>query len=492
MLDYAVDQRKAQAEHGVFEPEAFASGSHEFNRRQNSTEQAAQANGVSVLEEVNNLFEGGVEAVIPTGAKIRAGYDLSDLNNNIPPSIFAAPLTTGQYESFAGLSLTQPLLKGFGTATTMAQIRLAALSSKIAFQEYRKGLMTAVGSAEATYWNLDLAEQQVGYYQDSVQVADRVLRDNQALLDAGKGSQLEVMEARAGLGVRQAKLEDARQRVVEAADRLLSLYGETAESSGGQRIILADTPQLDSAVYDTDLLVRRARESSPDYLIQEEKSQQELVRLGYAKNQRLFEVNLKGAYGLNGLGGTPVQSLDYATHAGYPSWSFGLELRVPMFGGIKGRNELAAAQLQATAAEAALGALQTEIANGLYTARDKAKRARSGARSFQSVVVYNQDLLNTALISLQAGKIEGRKVLEIESDLFDAKNSVLEALVHYKVAQVEIAMLAGTILADEGLEVTQEQLKAATDKLARAKKWGDARYRQALERVHALYPPDQP
>ena len=68
MLDYAVDQRKAQAERGVFEPEAFGSGSHEFNRRQNSTEQAAQANGVSILEEVNNLFEGGIEAVIPTGA----------------------------------------------------------------------------------------------------------------------------------------------------------------------------------------------------------------------------------------------------------------------------------------------------------------------------------------------------------------------------------------------------------------------------------------
>jgi outer membrane protein TolC len=487
MLDFAVGQRKAQAEHGVFEPVAFASGSHESNLRQNSTEQAAQSNGVSVLSELNNLYEGGVEALLPTGAKIRAGLDISDLNNNIPPSIFGSANPAAQYESFAGLSVTQPLLKNFGTAATMAQIRLAALSSKIAFQEYRRGLMTAVGSAEATYWNLYVAQQQVGFYEDSLKIAERIYRDNQARLDAGQGSSLELMEGQAGVGLRRAKLDDAREKVVEAVNRLISLYGQTA-SARGQQIVLAESPALDKLTDDPETLRRRARNRSPDYLIQEEKSQQELVRLGYARNQRWFEVNAKAAYGLNGLADSPYRSLDIVTHGGYPSWSLGLELRIPLLGGIKGRNELAAARLQALSAEAALKSIETEVDNGLDTAREKMERARSSATSFQSVVNYNQNLLNAAMVSLSAGKLESRKVFEIESDLFDAKNSVLESLVRYKVAEVEVGLIAGTILEDLHLEITQEQLKKATQQLARVRNWGDASYQAALQRVHQLYP----
>jgi outer membrane protein len=490
LLDYAFNQRKYQAERGIFEPEAFGSASHEANRRQNSSEQSAQSNGVFLFQESNNLYEGGVEGLAPTGAKVRFGYELSDISNNIPPSLFSSPITVGQYQSFAGVSLTQPLLKNFGPAATMAEIRLAALSSKIAFQEYRRELMMAVGRAEATYWNLYLAQQQVGFFEESVQIAERILRDNRTLLDAGKGSQLEVMQAQAGVGLRHAKLDDARQKVAEATDRLISLYGELP-SATGQEIVLVDSPKLDAVSYDMDALCQRARLLSPDFLIQEEKSEQELVRLGYARNQRLFEVNLKGAYGLNGFATTPGKSLTTVEQGRYRAWSFGLELRVPILGGIKGRNEVAATRLQATEAEVALWALENEMASGLDVARQKVARARSSAGSYQDVVSYNQNLLDSALVSLAAGKIESRKVFEIESDLFDAKNSVLEAMVNYKVAQVELGLITGSILEDRHLEVTQSQLQNATKKLARVKNWDDGEYQQAIQQVHAIYPADK-
>lgn len=487
-LDYAISQGKFRAEYGIFEPEAYATGTHQADLRQNSTEQAAGANGISVLRDANNLYEAGVEALLPTGTQIKAGYNLSELNNNIPPSLFSAAILGSQYETFAGLSVTQPLLKNFGTRATMAEIRLAALSNKIAYQEYRRELMTAVGSAEAAYWNLYFAREQVRFYEDSVKTSQRILSDNQALLDAGKGSQLEVMEAQAAVGLRQAKLDDARQKAKEAGNRLLSLYGQTVGGSA-VRVLPADTPKLEAITSDPEALRAEASELSPDYLIQVEKSQQQLVRLGYARNQRLIELNAKGAYGLNGLADSPWRSTDTMTHAGFPSWSFGLELKIPLFGGIKGRNELAAARLQVTQAQVAIQAMQTEIANGIDTARDKAERARASAQSFQTVVSYNDRLLDSALVSLHAGKLESRKVLEIESDRFNAQNSVLEALVRYKIAQIELGLLVGSTLKDHGLEVSQAQLQDVTRKLARTRKWNQDAYQRALDRVHALYNP---
>lgn len=490
LLDYAVSHRRLRGEYGAFEPGAFGSVSHEANVRQNSTQQAAAGNGVFVLREVNTLYEGGIEALTPTGAKIRAGYNLSDFRNNIPPSLFSEPLDQSQFQSFAGLSVLQPLLKNFGPAASMAKLRLAALSSKIAFQEYRRELQTAVATAEATYWTLYLAQQQVVFFEESVRIAEKILHDNRALFEAGKGSDLEVLQAQAGVGLRQAKLDDARQKVAEAVNRLISLYGETS-SRARRQFVLMDGPTLDAVSYDVPELFRVAQRSSPDYAIQREKIEQEMVRLGFARNQRRLEVNLKGAYGLNGLDTSTYSSFRTVTDAGYPSWSFGVELRIPLLGDIKGRNDLSAARLQVTAMEIALRGLETEIANGIDVARQRVEGARSSAGNFQSVVHYSQSLLDTALVSLSAGKIESRKVFEIESDLFDAKNAVLEAMVNYKVAQVKLGMLTGSILSERHLDVTQDQLQASTRKLARTRQWDDAAFQKALQEVHAIYPQDK-
>src|SRR5208282_2248099 len=111
------------------------------------------------------------------GAKIHLGYNLSDLRNNIP-SGGIIPVTMGsQWQSFFGLTIDQPLLKNFGFAASMAGIRVAALSSRIAFQEYRRQLMTLISTTEATYWNLYFAQEQVHALEESVKTAETILRD---------------------------------------------------------------------------------------------------------------------------------------------------------------------------------------------------------------------------------------------------------------------------------------------------------------------------
>jgi len=107
--------------------------------------------------------------------------------------------------------------------------------------------------------------------------------------------------------------------------------------------------------------------------------------------------------------------------------------------------------------------------------------------SYHSSVNYNQSLLNSALVRLENGKIESRKVFEIEADLFEAKNSVVESLVRYEIAQLEIELLEGVLLVDRDLEITQTQLEAATEKFGSSSRVGDVEYRQALQDIQKLY-----
>ncbi len=126
-------------------------------------------------------------------------------------------------------------------------------------------------------------------------------------------------------------------------------------------------------------------------------------------------MNLKAAYGFNGLSSDPMgpsYSWDSAATKDFPSWSLGLEFNIPLGSNIKGRNYYKAAQLSMQEAYLNLKGTQNEIANSLGIAIQKAQAWRQSIQSYQTVVSYNEELLKTQLERLKAGAVEGAKVLE--------------------------------------------------------------------------------
>ena len=457
ILDSKAFWRRSRGEWGVFEPELTGSVGREVNNRENTAEQETSLL-TPTFHETNNVYEGGVDVLIPSGARLRLGYNLRDLKNNLQP---LRGTTNSEYQSFLGVSMSQPLLKNFGTGATMAGIRLAAISNNIAFQEYRRGLMAVVSATEGIYWNLFLAQEQARFFEESMKTAETILKDNRTRLEAGKGSELEVMESEAGLGLRRAKLGEARQKLLEAANRVVSLYAEDVYPGGG-KVRAADAPALRPELPDYRRLRDAAFKLNPDYLAAKAKIQQNLVRLGFSRNQRLPQLDLKGSYGLNGLGQTPGDSWSDIEHQNEPSWYIGLELRIPLGGGIRSRHELAAARLELESSRMSVLGLHTEIVNGMDTAWHKLQSTQESVSNYQASVRYNRSLLDSALARLEAGKLDSRKVLEIEADFFEARLSVAESLVRYQLAELELEMIQGALLERRNLEITQAELQAST------------------------------
>ena len=462
LLDFEAHRRRSRGEWGVFEPELTASVGREVNNRKNTAEQQTSLLTPS-FHETNNVYEGGLDGLIPTGARLRLGYNLRDLQNNLQP---LRGVTNSEFQTFFGFSASQPLLKNFGHAATMAAIRLSAISNNLAFQEYRRGLMAVVSAAEGTYWNLFLAQEQVRFFEESVKTAETILNDNRTRLGAGKGAELEVMESEAGLGLRRAKLGEARQKVLEAVNRVVSLYAEEVSPAHAE-VRVVDAPPLPEELPEYRLLREVAFNLNPDYLAAEARISQSMVRLGYARNQRLPELDLKGSYGLNGLGRTPGDAWTDIEHQNEPSWYVGAEFRIPLGGGIRSRHELAAARLDLDSAELSLRGLHTEIVNGMDTAWHKLQSTQASVSNYQASVRYNRSLLDSALTRLEAGKLESRKVLEIEADLFESRLSVAESLVRYQLAALELEMIQGVLLQRRHLDLTQAELRSSTKGLLR-------------------------
>ncbi|HVV02509.1 MAG TPA: TolC family protein, partial [Verrucomicrobiae bacterium] len=288
-----------------------------------------------------------------------------------------------------------------------------------------------------------------------------ILEDSQASYNAGRSSELDVLEAQSGLAVRRTKQNTALQSYYDALGHARTLYGSVPDIAN-KPIRAVDVPPATNAPISYGQSFQRAFLLNPDYLIQSEKVDQERVRLGFAKNQRLPELNVNGSYGYNGLGLTVDDSYASLESRDFASWSVGVELRIPLVGNIRGRNNLTAAKLTMEESLVNLKSVETQIANSLNTAVQKARGWAESIQSYETVVRFNENVLKTQIARLNAGQVEARKVLEVEADLFDARQSYADALVQYRRSLLELELADGSVLKDRGLEVKKEELRERT------------------------------
>jgi outer membrane protein TolC len=470
MLEADISRKIEQAEHGIFEPQVVGSLERVDSRRPNNTQQLLSLglSGATQLNEQNSIYSGGLEFLAPWGAKIQTGYSLRELNNNLQRG------AGNEFETFVGASVVQPLLKNFGRAATMARIRLAALASDVAFQEYRRQLMLVFAQAEAAYWDLYLSQEQERISRESVAMAAKIFEDNKARSLVGKGSELEVLQAQAGLSLRKSRQNEASLKVFEGASRLGSYFSDTTIGANAS-VRVVDRPDLQPI--STELLdsLKLAYESNPDLLIRKKQVSQEELRVAYARNQRLPQLNLKGSYGFNGLGESPGESHDKIWDREFPAWSVGLEMRIPATGGIKEKREWEAARLTMTRALLALRELEVQIANSLKAALQKVRTYLENARGYQTIVDFHQKLLEAQLARLEVGSADSKTVLETEEQLFAAKVNSVESLVLSRKAVLELELVRGSTLSVRNMEQTKAQLHQRTSALLQSGQWTDSR-----------------
>ena len=482
VLEFQIAQKKFKAERGIFEPELLLSYDRVENKRENTAEQR-RSTGIPQFEEKNNIYTAGLDALIPTGARIRLGYSLHDLRNNLQDPPFGIIVTNTprrEFQTFAGVNLTQPLLKNAWFSATLANIRLAALASDVAFQEYRHQMMLVISTSEATYWNLYLAQEQVRFFRESTSLAETLVRDNEARFQTGKGSELEILEAKAGLALRKTKLAEAEQKRVETATQMLTLISQTA-TEPTSILQAVDSPMGSVFGPQPAESAQTALEMNPDYIGQLKKLTEENIRVAYARNQHLPEIDLKASYGLNGLGPDPESSWEDVQQRGFPSFSVGVEWHIPLGGGIKARNELAAAKLRKQQALITLKETEIQILNAIDTALRKIRSTHDAIGDYEQIVSFNRNLLDSELERLEVGKIGSRRVLEVDASLFEAKNAVVEAQVQNERARLELELVQGTVLRSRNLDLPQKEIKLRTAGLLKQVGLSEHQYRSLLK-----------
>jgi outer membrane protein len=446
-LQYGLAVRRARAAWGDFEPELTATYEKGNVKRENTPEQAITQGGELVYEEKTDEYGVGVEGRTITGGSYRLGYTVRRQDDSLSEE--------DQFTSFAGITVDQPVLRGARFGAPLATVRVAEKDRIIAFQEYRKRVMEIISRVEVAYWNLAYAEERLALARDSTNIAEGLVEDSEGLLEAGRLSELDVLEARSGFRLRQTYRADAEQQVVDAEAQLSLLLSTRPRS--WERTIAAQDPFLpaspgDLEQRDADSVLGRAWRSQPDYLIRRNEVEREKLLVSYQRDRQLPVLNLSATWGANGLGLTARDAIADSNEQDYPSWSVSADLRIPLMAGIQQRNELAAAKLRVETAEHRLQAAEHDLAR---TMRVLVQRLNSLTEQFagaQEVVDLKDEQLEAELELLENGRSTSREVFQIEDELVQAREQALQYILRYRETLSQIAFVSGSSLAKLGLE----------------------------------------
>ena len=470
MQAYWATSDTVEAETWIYEPEFQLVARQQITDRDNNVAQRASTNRPFIDQE-ETLYNARLQNLLPSGGSIALDYRLTDRVNNQggQNNIFGGGLIPGenlrQFETFLGITFTQPLLRKENIENLGEQnpqnprmrIQLAEKTSEIAFQQVRFGLSKTIAQVEVAYWNLYSALQVKKLREESLEVAKDIYSDNKERFRLGKMAKLELLQSESEIADRETKLEEAKKRLHIFRNELNTFFSKSLMCEDFSFTPI-DEPQIFPIVQTCEEVAAISFLNHPEYLIRKEQAELEGLKLAYAKNQRLPQLDLTLTYGFNGLGTSANEAWQQVEDKSKADWFAGVQLNIPILGDRKAHRQMTAAKRKKQQAIMNMKATELQILNLTITTYKRLKSNFNTYEKSSQVVSFREELLDAELAKLMEGKSSSRQVFEIESELSDSKINKLEKMVEYQKAQIELMHLQGIFLKERNIDISEDQL----------------------------------
>ena len=349
------------------------------------------------------------------------------------------------YATFGGVSVTQPLLRGFGFGVTLSNLRIAKASRGISDWQHRQTVIDIVTNVVFALNNLQQARESLKIAILSRDGAAQLLSDNEKRLAVGGTSEAEVVQARARAASREESILFAERSVRDLENQLRLLIGDTGFKSDGTPLETAELPAVRDVTVDVAADLKKAYELRPDY---------QAARLGVtidrasntaAQNALLPRLDFVGSYGYSGLNRDFPTARAQVRSEDARAYSAGVVVRVPLTFA-DGRGRARAAKLNLRQGEADLVRLEQDIALSVTLAAGQIETTKQRVAVAKTGYELAQVALDNEQKRLKAGTITTFFVLQQQEILTAAQNSYAAALAAQRRALANYERELGTTL----------------------------------------------
>ena len=424
--------------------------------------------GESVISDQVTVNSGVSQEVGWGGGRYQVNF-----NNNRSASTNFFSSFNPSYRSSVQASYTQPLLRGFRIDPIRQGIQVTRINRDIADIDLRQTITNTVSAVRDAYWELVYATRSVEVQQQALDLAEALVRDNEARVEIGTLAPIDVVQARSEAAARRQTLAQAEQALATAELVLKQLIVDgTGDEYWRATLNPIDLPTLSPAPIDLEGTIRRALDERTDL----ERSRRQLdineVNLSSMRNQRLPSVDLTGSYQLQGQGGTRFvrsglggavltevpgginDAFDQLVDLDYPVWTVQLNVSYPI-GPSAADAAYARAQLQTQQVQAQLRQLElqvaTEVTNAVLQIRAIARRIEAATAARELA----EEQLAAEQSRFEAGLSTNFFVVQAQRDLSTAQDTELRAILDQQKALIELDRVQRTSLSQAGIQIIQ-------------------------------------
>ena len=396
-----------------------------------------------------------------------------DFNNNRQASTNTFSSFNPSYRSSFQGSYTQPLLRGFKIDSTRQQIQVTRINRDIADIDLRQLLTNTVSSVQDAYWDLVYATGTLEVQRQALELAETLIRDNEARVEIGTMAPIEIVSARSEAAQRRQSLAQAEQNLATAELALKQLIvGGTDDEYWAATLNPVDLPTLEVPAIDLEEAIRTALDERTDIARSRRQLDINNVNLSSLSNSRLPAVDLVGTYQLQGQGGTRFNrtglgglvfqeipggigdAFNQLYDVDFPTWNLQLTVSYPL-GQSAADAQYARARIQVQQVQAQLRQLglqvATEVTNAVLQIQGIARRieASTAARELAT------EQLAAEQSKFAAGLQTNFFVVQAQRDLATAQDTELRAILDQQKALVEFDRVQRTSLSQAGISIVQ-------------------------------------
>ncbi len=451
----------------VFDPSLFLNYNWTHQTILNAN---TSTSGIGVLQ--NNIQTGNAayQQGFSPGTSINLGFNNTQENTNSPRNVINPYIN-----SDLALTVTQPLIRGFGRKLNDRFIRISLGEEKITSLLFRQQLIEVVYGVVRLYTDLVALTEDVKVKQETLAFAQKLYDDNKLQVDEGTLAPLELSRARAQVSASRQDLINSSGLLEEQEaimKNVLTRRGNQDPDVRAARLIPTDSldvPATDEPLA-IDQLLAQAYQLRPDLSqagLQVEISQESLEG---SRNNLRPELDLVGTAQNNGLAGLPLVAgaepsliggygsvLDQIATRKNPTYTIGVQLTVPL------RNRVAQAdavrdELQLRQTQVRVRQLRNQAQVEVEDALIAMRRARASYDAAAETRALQEQSLSLEQTRYGEGVSTSFFVIQYASLVAQAKSSEVAAKGAYVKARAALARAVGSIL-DENHVTLESALK---------------------------------
>jgi outer membrane protein len=450
----------------------FASAS--FNDTKSTTPSTGALQGANTVVSLSQPASFSYQQTLPTGTQYSVSFFASKSTTNSSFQTLNPALN-----SSLAISVTQPLLKNRGAYVNRLNLMMARSRYNVAGYTLRSNLLQLVNNAENAYWDVVLARENLRVQESARKLAQDSLNLSQQQLDLGAISPLDIYNPQQQLATAELGVSQAHYNLEQAENVLRREIGADLDPDARKAPIevteTVDLP-LDSITYDAEKEVDKAMGIRPEIKAAIQSLDVDDLGIQSARNELLPNLALNLAYTTQGVGGIYYQrtnvfdssgapsqivtqvpggfsdALGQMFGFGYPVYSFGLTLQLPI------KSHAAAADMADALVAKRRDALtlrttQQQVRLDVLTAMTNLESSKEGVKLALVAKGFAEKNLDAENQKYKLGTEQVQFVLQAQNTLVQAQSAVVQSQVGLRRSILNLLTRTGELLEVRGILV---------------------------------------